>query len=82
MKIDMELPDWAVTVAQDLDGEIYVYDCPLEELGTFSSHHSGGTKSIPILGDFIEVPDFKQRKFDLTQNKVVIRNGLLCSTQT
>ena len=79
MKIEIELPDWASTIAQDSDGEIYVYDCRLLQLNTYDGHHSGGLKSIRLMGDFIEVHDFKERKFDLTQDKVVIRDGCLCS---
>lgn len=73
----MELPDWARTIAQDMDGEIYVYDCSLLELNTYAAHHSGGDKSIMVIGDFVEVPNFRTRKFDLTKDKVVIINGLL-----
>ncbi len=87
MKINIsgsiDIPDWAETISQDKHGEIWVFDCNIDDLEPYKSSHSIKEGASWVDTDYIcegsgvVIQDWKSRKFDLKTDKVSIIEGVL-----
>lgn len=87
MKINIsgsiDIPDWAETISQDKYGEIWVYDCSINDLEPYRGSHSIKESVSWTDTDFIyndggvAIQDWESRKFNLRIDKVSIIDGVL-----
>lgn len=87
MKINISgsinIPYWAETISQDKHGEIWAYDCSMDDLEPHRSSHcikegAAWTDTDCIYdGGGIVIQDWESRKFNLKTDKVSIIDGIL-----
>lgn len=77
----IQFPDWVKSIAQDRDGDIWMFSCYVSELTTRDDkyHTSEGMaeNKIRLLDISVSpVHDWKTRKFNVTDN-IMIKDWLL-----
>lgn len=87
MKINIsgsiDIPDWAEVITQDKYGDIYVFDCAMNDLEIFQDTHvikeGTGWTEIDCVYDStgLVIRDWESRKFNLKTDKVSIIDGVL-----
>ncbi len=87
IKSDIEIPDWAKSIAQDKDGEIRVFKQSVDELNPFYAEWGAGYHSsrTVVLDDYtilfptpeLTIIDWEERKYNLDGSNFIIMNGVL-----